>query len=170
MGVQRGKGLVQHEQLRLGDEHPGEGGPLLLPAGELAGELALQPLQPEAADVFRHPGGVLFPQPGGDVLLHRHGGEQGVVLEQQAHPPLLGPQVDLFLRVEQHPAVHHDAARVRPLDARDAPQGHGLAAARGPQQGQHLVPGGKGRVQPEAAQIFSDVYLDRHRQAPYQRF
>ena len=90
-----------------------------------------QPHGAESRPTGSFPGGGVFFlfQGAEDVLLHRHIREQGVVLEQQAHVPLLRGQVDALLAVEQHPAIQHDAAAVGLDDARDAAQGHALAAA-----------------------------------------
>ena len=40
----------------------------------------------------------------------------------------------MLFAVKQHPAIQHDAARIRLYDARDAAQCHAFAAAGGPQQ------------------------------------
>ena len=53
IAVQRGKGLIQQNSLRLGAEDSGQRHPLLLSAGELGGVVMLQPLQPEPADSIR---------------------------------------------------------------------------------------------------------------------
>ena len=47
--------------------------------------------------------------------------------------PLLGRQVDPGLAVKQHPVIQHDPPPVRGHNARDALEGHALAAAGGPQ-------------------------------------
>ena len=84
----------------------------------------LQALQPQQGDHVGQglPAGglvLLPPQAAEDILGHRHVGEQGVVLEQVAHPPLLGRQVDALVRVEEHLAVQDDFAPVRPLNPGD---------------------------------------------------
>ena len=57
---------------------------------------------------------------GPNVLQHRHVGKQGVILEHQPRMPLLGRQIDMLFRIEQHHIVHHDPAPVRLFDAGDA--------------------------------------------------
>ena len=42
MAVQRGEGLVQHQETRLADQDARQRRPLLLPAGELAGQAVFQ--------------------------------------------------------------------------------------------------------------------------------
>ena len=63
-------------------------------------------------------------------------GEEGVVLKEIAHPPLLGRQVDFGLAVKEDPAVQDDSAPVRPQQPGNTAQAHALSAAGGPQQGQ----------------------------------
>ena len=59
-------------------------------------------------------GGVFFClQPAKDILFYGHIGQQGVVLEQQSHAPLLRRQIDVLCAVEQHPPVQHDASAIR---------------------------------------------------------
>ena len=70
----------------------------------------------------------------GDVLIHRHVGPQGVILEQEAHVALVGGQVDAPVRVKDHIAVDADGALRGGLQARDHAQGGGFAAAGGAQQ------------------------------------
>ena len=136
--VQGGEGLVQQQDLGPGDEDAGQGHPLLLPAGELGGPVGGQVSEIELLHDGPAQGplllpGDLLPDAGGDVLLHRHIGEEGIVLEQKAHVPLLRGQVDVPGRVEQHPAVEDDAPLVGGDHPGDAPEGHALAAAGGSQ-------------------------------------
>ena len=97
----------------------------------------LQPLQPEAADGVRQRGCFFRLGAGADaaedVFLHRHIGEQGVVLEKIPQLPLLWRQVDPLFAVKQHPVMKHDPPPIRGHDPRDAFEGHALAAAGGPQ-------------------------------------
>ena len=83
--VQGGKRFVQQNGLRPGAEDAGQCHPLLLSAGKLGGIVMLQPLQPEAVEGFRQRGCFFHLGAGADaaedVFLHRHGGEQGVILE-----------------------------------------------------------------------------------------
>ena len=70
----------------------------------------------------------------GDVLVDRHVGPQGVVLEQEAHLPLIGRDVDASVGVEHHLVANGDAAAGGGLQPGDHAQRGGLAAARGAQQ------------------------------------
>ena len=104
-----------------------------------------------AGEDLGQPGGVLeleivdghlfldIGQAEGDVLVHGHVGPQGVVLEQEAHLPLVGGDVDAQAAVEHHLVADGDAAAGGRLQARDHPQGGGLAAAGGAQQGDECV-------------------------------
>ena len=97
-----------------------------------------------------------------DVLPHRHVEEQGVVLEQVPHMPLLGLEVDAPFRVEEGHAVQDDAAPVGLLNARDALEGEALAAAAGPQQPRDAALGLKAGAEGEVAQIPFDFHLKAH--------
>ncbi len=68
-------------------------------------------------------------------------GEEGVVLEDEAHaPPFGGKGGDV-------PALEEDPAGVRGFQPGDDPQKGGLAAARGAQKGQDL-PGVDPKIHP----------------------
>ena len=116
-----------------------------------------------ATSVWRR---ALVPDGRGDVLPHRHVGEQGVLLEQIPHPPPLGRQVDPGGAVIQGDAVQLDVPLVRRQDARYALEGHGLAAPGGSQQGQRLVPGLKPDLQAEVSQLLLNVHGERHYRPP----
>ena len=85
IAVQRGKRLVQQNDLRLGAENPRQRHPLLLTAGKLGGIPLFQPLQPKAAEGRRQCGGFFRLGAGADsaedIFFYRHSGEQGVILE-----------------------------------------------------------------------------------------
>ncbi len=66
-----------------------------------------------------------------DVLIHGHIGPQSIVLEQEANLALVGGNVDTQLAVEHHLVSNGDAAAGGGFQARDHPQGSGLAAAGG---------------------------------------
>ena len=171
MAVQGGEELVQHQQIGPADQDAGQGRPLGLPAGELGGPQLLQPLQAHHGHRLLEQGLLFVPvrlpaQAAQNVLGHRHIGEQGVALEQVAHPPPLGGQVDALFAVEQGLAVQDDTPPVGPLNAGNAFEGHALAAARGAQQAQHAALGFKPDLEEEAAQILFNVYQKAHRRTP----
>ncbi len=99
MGVQGGERFIQQEQLGVGGQHPGQGHPLGLPAGQLGRAPGFQSLQLQESHHFPD-NTVLFgaaaPAAGAaaDVFRHRHSGEEGVMLEKHSHPALPGRQVD----------------------------------------------------------------------------
>ena len=68
----------------------------------------------------------------GDVLGHRHVGEERVGLEDHADIALVRPQARDIASVDA------DLAGGRLLEARHHAQGRGLAAARGPEEGDEL--------------------------------
>lgn len=166
IAVQRRKRLIQQNSLRLGAQDAGQRHPLLLPAGQLDRVLFLQPLQPEQPQLLRQHTALLRPVAGADaaqdVLLHRHGGEQGILLEQIPHPPLLGRQIDVLLAVEQHPVAQHDAPPVRRDDTGNALEGHALAAAGGAQQRHGLIRRLELRPEVERPQPLLDVHIQAH--------
>ena len=148
VAVQCAEGLVQHQDLRPAHKDAGQRGTLLLSAGKLGRAAARQLFQPHGVQHFRAAGlacSLVFFcfQAAEDVLFHGHVGEQGVILEQQAHAALLGRQVDVLFTVEQHGPVQYDTALVRFDDARNAAQGHALAAAGRAQNGGGGIPGGE---------------------------
>ena len=67
-----------------------------------------------------------------DIFGHAHVLEQGVVLEDEAHPALLGGQVGDIAPVQQHPPV------VRGGQPGDQAQDGGLPAAAGAEQDEEL--------------------------------
>ena len=136
LGVQVGKRLVQADDLGVVDQGAGDGHALLLAAGELrhlAGQLLLG--QVHLRGHFLHPAvdvGLVHlfdPHTKGDVLIHAHGGEQGVVLEHHADVALFHGHVGNIL------ALHRHGAQRGLNKAGDGAQRGGFAAAGGPQEG-----------------------------------
>ena len=137
--VQGAQGFVQQEHLRLVDQRPGDGHPLLLSAGEgvhVALAIAPQVHQLQhgfypAADLCL---GHLFQlQAKGDVVKYVQVGEQGVFLEHRVHPALVRGQLGDVPALEEHLP---GGGGFKPADD---PQGGGFAAARGPQQGDEFL-------------------------------
>ena len=167
MGVQCRERLVQHQHARFIDQDPCQGNALLLAAGELRRPMVLQAFQlhqlqhlPELPLLLLP---VLFPvQAAEDVLPHRHVREQGVVLEEIAHLPLLGWEIDVLFRVKEHHAVQLDMAAVRFFDPRDAFEREALAAAGSAQQAGDAVFRLKAHVQREGTQGSVDVDDQTH--------
>ena len=167
LGIQVGQGLIHADDGRLGDQGPGDGHPLLLAAGQLAHRL-FQLLLAQVhlfGDVVHLLGNLRFSQlfqlqAEGDVVIHRHGGEQGVGLKDDADVPLLnGHMGDVFV-------LHHHRAGDGLDKAGDGAQGGGFPAAGGPQEGEKLpllhvdvnvVQGG------EVAEFDNDVVEPDHR-------
>jgi len=135
----RGQRLVQEQDLRLEGERPRERDSLLLAAGQLVrvalalvGQVDdLQELADALPDVIL--GSLAHLQPEPDVVGHVHVREQRVGLEDHADVPLVRRSVGDVL------AVDRDRAGARLLEARDHPQGRGLAATRGAEEGHELA-------------------------------
>ena len=171
MSVQRGEGLVQHQQLWLADQDARQGRALLLAARKLAGQPTLQPCQSQqlhhlAQRLLTLRAAALFgAQAAEDVLPHRHVGKERIILEKIAHMPLLRGQVDPFFAVKQRYAVQLDMTAIGPLNACDALERHAFAAARSAQDAQHPVLAGKGNVQAEAPQALCNINRETHARA-----
>ena len=137
--VQGPQGFVHQHQGRLEHQRPGDGHPLLLAAGKLAGAPAVEALE---ADQFQR-GADPFPdlarfhsphfQGEGKVLSDGHVGEEGVVLEDHADIAFARGEI-----VDGAPA-DADGARGGCLKARQHHQAGGLAGAGGTQQRQELA-------------------------------
>ena len=144
LGVQRGGDLVEQHQGRVGGQRPGQGGALLLAAGEPVGVLVGLVGQPEPAEQVARPrlglaaGRAVHPaRREGEVVEHGHVREQVVGLEDHPHPApdpaRVHPRVGDLLVLEP------DAAVVDGLQQVQAAQQRGLAAARGADQADHVV-------------------------------
>jgi hypothetical protein len=139
LGVQRGERLVEEEDRRTARQRPRERHPLLLPAGELVREATLEPVQADELDHLRHalpdlrlpPAG--DPQPEGDVVGHRHRGEQGIGLEDDPDAPLARRD-----RVD-HAAVEQHLPAIRTLESGDQAERGGLPAPRPADHGDELT-------------------------------
>ena len=109
--VQVAGGLVGQQQGRAVAQRPGNGCPLLLPAGKLPRQGAALFLQPQRAEELVKKGGVggpLVQQQGqGDVFLHRQGGDQVEELVDQPH----------FAAAKQGGPGGVQRAHVHPVDA-----------------------------------------------------
>ena len=144
--IQRGGGLVEEDDLRPGGKRPGNGHPLLLAAGELAGIIAapvrhahlgehLHPQLlrlglwdlPDHDQAFRHilQGGLVEKK---IIVLKDKGG----LLPELGDLPLGGAIHLQRLPVEDH------GPPVGPLQKVDAPQQRGLAGAAWPQNGNDI--------------------------------
>ena len=82
--------------------------------------------------------------------------EQRVALEDVADAPPLGRHVDAGHRVEEHVAVHHDAAGIRAHEPGQALQREGLPGARRPEERHDTVARGPLGVEREAVQRLPD--------------
>jgi hypothetical protein len=120
--VQRGEGLVQQERVGVACERACQRHALLLAAGQRGGTRCTHGSQFERleqrVDLMRFsmrqppaPAG----QPKGHVVAYRHVREEGVMLEQEAKPPLWRRHVDVCITVEQLPPAdgHMTALRVQ---------------------------------------------------------
>ena len=109
------------------------GGRALLPAGELGGVFFLQCFQSEAAQLLLRAAASFCAAAGADaalnVLQHRHVREEGVLLEEIPHPPLLRREIDVLFAVEERFAVEDDVSPVRRHDPGNAFERYALAAA-----------------------------------------
>ena len=89
--VERRKGLVEEEELRLRGEGSREGSPLLLTARYLVRAPVLKAGKPHEGNKLLNPSlyrlSPLFPYAVGDIVVDRHVGKEGIVLKEVAYPP-----------------------------------------------------------------------------------
>ena len=140
LGVQIGQGFIHADDGGARHQRAGDGHALLLAAGELADGF----FQLLVGKVYL-PGDVphllvdlglaqfLNFQAEGDVVVHRHGGEQGVALEHDADIPLFDRHPGNVLVVDAHRAAD------RLDEARNGAQCGGLAAAGRAQEGEKFA-------------------------------
>ena len=128
--------------------------------------LFLKPLKAEHADLLRQHAAlfrfVAAADAAEDILLHAHVREQRVLLKEITDLALLRRQVDLLFAVKEHAVAEHDAPAVGRHDARDALQGHALAAARGAEQRHRLIRRFKLGMQRERTELFFNIDGQTH--------
>ena len=141
VGVEVGERLVEEQQGGRGRQRPRHRHPLLLAAGQLVRVAAAEPGQPHQVEHVADPRPPRRPvqavQAEADIVVHGEVGEERVVLEHDADAARLG-------RHEAPGARHHLAAEahragVGGLEAGDEPEGGGLPAAGGAEQGDDLA-------------------------------
>ena len=156
LGIQGGGGFIEKQDIRMHGQRPGNGHPLLLPAGQLAGIRVRLVGKPHLLEQGRRlPAGLVLASPShpdggfGQVLHHRHMGKQIEVLKHQPKPA-----ADLLQHRPGavHAAVcplagghgHHgqilirDTAGIHPLQQGQAAQEGGFAGAGRADDGQHF--------------------------------
>ena len=137
--VQRRQGFIQKQKLRLPRQCARQGDPLALAAGNLV-RLAVAELG-QLHEVQHFPNAVLALCLGhllvleavGDVLFHRHVGEQRIALEHHVNRTFIGRNPGHVLPVDE------DAPLGRGLEACEHPQERGLAAAGAAKKGEDLA-------------------------------
>nr|BFE71521.1 hypothetical protein GCM10020092_048220 [Actinoplanes digitatis] len=157
--VEVGQRLVHEHQRRLEHHRPGDGHPLLLPAGELAGQLAGLVLQVHQAQRLVDPAADLragYPahlEAERDVAADRQVREERVVLEHHAEAaPLRRQHVEPRL-------VLPDAAAGQRQQPGQAVQRRRLAAAGRAEQGDELAPLDR-QVQPGERLVAAEAAAD----------
>ena len=134
LGVQVGKRLVHQKDGGLFHHGAGQGHALALAAGQGTGHAVQIIRQAHLLGGVGHQlgpfrlGDLVVFQAEFDVVLHGHGGIDGVVLEHHGHAPLAGGNLRDVGAVDQNGAGGLGA------DAGDHAQQRGLAAAGGPYQ------------------------------------
>ncbi len=129
--VERGKGLVEQDHIRVVGQHSGDGDALAHAARERIGVLVLKALEADHLDKAACHlqalglGNALHLQAEGDVVYHREPGEKRVLLEH--HAAVRIDLVDLA-------AVDDDAPGRGLVKTGDEVEQGGFAAARGAQQ------------------------------------
>ena len=170
--VEGGQGFIEQQHLRPIGQGAGKRHALLLAAGHLIDLPPLEPVEFHEAEHFGHPAPDLVPgdalhlEAEGDILPHRHMGEQGIGLEYRVDRPAEGRQMLDPLAVEE------DFPFGRLLEPRDQAEQGGLAAAGRPEQGEEFIPldGDRHMVERDgpAGEGFDDLpRLNRRRSRAY---
>src|SRR6266436_6170191 len=93
-----------------------------------------EPLEPHSRYDLGGPGPRLCPRPvpetEADIVRDGEMREEGVALEDVSDMATLGRQINAGLGIEEHAAVHHDAARIRLEEPCHALERQRLARAR----------------------------------------
>ena len=137
--IQGAQRLVQQQHLGPVDDGPGDGHPLLLPAGEGVHRPLAVAGQVHQGQGLLHPGfelrlgHLLNPQAEGHVLKDIHVGEQGVLLKDGIDLPLMGRNV-----INPH-AVEEHIAGGGLLKAADDTKCRGLATPGGAKQREEFL-------------------------------
>ena len=134
------EGLVQHEQLGVQDQRPGERHLALLAAREMVTHLVAQVLDPDAlqrlAHHLRNLGVRVSVVARGERDVVPHGGRQDLLVHVlHQHADALADPVEVARRVH---AEHSDLALLRFEQPQDVEQERGLAAAVGAEDHQAL--------------------------------
>ena len=152
LGIQGGGGLIAQQDFGVAGQGPGDGDPLLLPAGELGG-VGVR-LVGQAHDVQQLPGPLLpvrLARPGdlhGEADVFQAGAlhEQVELLEDHADGPPLGDELLPAHGAQVRPVDEHLPGG-GPLQQVDAPHQGGLARAAHAHNAVHLaVADGEGHV------------------------
>ena len=137
--IQGAQWFVQKQDLRLVDDGPGDGDPLLLPAAQRIGHALLIALQIDQLqcifDLVIDIGFALAAdlQAEGDILGDVHVGEQGVFLKYGVQLPFVRRKGSDVFASEDH------AALIRSLESAQDPQGGRLPASAGAQERQKFI-------------------------------
>ena len=142
VGVERRERLVEQQHVGLAGEGASQRHALALAPGDPARALSRQVVD---AQPPQHLVGLVRASKG-DVVPHRHVREQRVVLEDHADGALLRRKIDSLSPVEPRPLAHQDPAGIGPVQAGDAAQHRGLAAARRADERQRLPLHGERQV------------------------
>ena len=168
-GVHGGERLVEQEQARFRGQGPRQGHALGLAAGERLGLRRgavgqADPVQHgERALARRGAAGPARAQAEGDVLEHRHVGEQQVVLEHHPHRTLLGRHAHARGGVLEHVPVERHPAALERHETGEARSRVVLPAALGPSSTTtEPVPRAQRDVQLEGALGQGDAACEAH--------
>ena len=151
--VERGRRLVEQQDLRPAGKRPRERDPLALPARQLVRAGSGQMGDPEALQQGRR----AFPSAEGDVLGNAEVREQRVVLEHVTDRALLGRDVDAALCVQPDLAAEHHTAALGPQQSRDGAQDRRLSGARGPGQRDGVAVDRERQLEAERAKRVGEV-------------
>ncbi len=152
--VERGQGLVHHQQLRATQQGPAQRHALLFAARQVARITAEEPSQLEHFDDAgrldrRRPAAAAMAVQ--QVALDAQMGKQQLILKHEAHAAQLGTDVDAAARVEPRLAAESNRARAGREQSGDHVEHARLAGARRADQRRHLGIGFEGGIDGKAA-------------------
>jgi hypothetical protein len=134
-GVERGEGLVEQDDLRLGGERPGQGDPLALAPGQLVGVRPRPFGQADQLEARLDLASAGLAE--ADVGRHRQVREEGAILEDHPHAPLVRFDPGAIAGDERAADAHRPGVgRVEPCD--DAQQ-RGLPRPARAEQGDEVA-------------------------------
>ena len=167
LGIEAGQRLVHQHEARIGEKGASDRHPLLLAARQRRRLAVEQMVDAEkSGDMLQHDRPRTRPVPIGQVLEHRHMGEQQRVLEHIAQAPPRHRHIHPGLGIEQGLAVHRDPTFIRLDQSGDHVDDGRFARAGLPEQGRDPLAGLEGDIDRDGTEGLLRLYIQRHGRTP----